>query len=480
MSAVTRSSGSIPRGNHDDSGAPIAELLGVRYHPLQTSAWRSEPLAAVPFLAALASGGSSVLYKGAESLVGGKVVFTGYHGDKVWGTKPTDPGCELVRTDTAGVDLTEYRLWAGFVHCPVPFLGVRQLRDVHRISTSEELAPWNAATDYNRPICRRIVEEQGVPREMFARRKKATAQPLLRAEDYLTRDMRSDYYRWVRAQRHVWKGLRMEHPSVLVDMRFIGRARAAKLVEHARRHAAVKRLGARVDGVLAQLLDCARAEAGRGPPPVRVPLGRRPRQGALRRPASVGPGRMSGTAGSRKIFCIGLNKTGTISLHHALTTLGFSSLHWGGQASRLAVERAIREDKPLLEYLGEYDAYSDIQRLSVNFELLDRQYPASGSSSPLATSNSGSTVVAGTCCATASGRSRASTTARSSRSNPTAARAVRRSPSSASRSTSAIAKTSSSCRVTDGDGYEVLCPFLGVATSTKPFPWSHKNTSISP
>src|SRR4051812_27430204 len=55
-----------------------------------------------------------------------------------------------------------------------------------------------------------------------------------------------------------------------------------------------------------------------------------------------------------KIFCIGLNKTGTISLHEALTTLGFSSLHWGGQASRLAVEQAIREDTPLLEYLGDY------------------------------------------------------------------------------------------------------------------------------
>lgn len=240
------------RGNHNDSGAPIAELLGVRYHALQTSAWRSEPLAAVPFLAALASAGSSVLYKGAESLVGGKVVCTGYHGDKVWGIKPTDPGHELVRTDTAGVDLSEYRLWAGFIHCPVPFLGVRQLRDVQAISTSDELTPWNVTTDYNRPICRRIVEERGVPREMFAVRKKATAQPLLRTDDFLTRDMRLDYYRWVRAQRHVWSSLGMERPNVLADMRFIGRARAAVLVEHARGHAAVKRLGARVDGVLAR------------------------------------------------------------------------------------------------------------------------------------------------------------------------------------------------------------------------------------
>ena len=78
-----------------------------------------------------------------------------------------------------------------------------------------------------------------------------------------------------------------------------------------------------------------------------------------------------------KIFCIGLNKTGTISLHQALTELGFSSLHWGGPSSRRAVERAIAEGKPLLEYLEDHDAYSDIQRLSVSFDVLDEQYPDS-------------------------------------------------------------------------------------------------------
>ena len=35
-------------------------------------------------------------------------------------------------------------------------------------------------------------------------------------------------------------------------------------------------------------------------------------------------------------------------------------------------------------------------------------------------------------------------------------------------------------RVTEGDGYDLLCPFLGVPTATEPFPWSHKNTSITP
>jgi hypothetical protein len=34
-------------------------------------------------------------------------------------------------------------------------------------------------------------------------------------------------------------------------------------------------------------------------------------------------------------------------------------------------------------------------------------------------------------------------------------------------------------RVTDGHGYELLCPFLGVPTRRDPFPWSHKNTSVT-
>jgi hypothetical protein len=88
-----------------------------------------------------------------------------------------------------------------------------------------------------------------------------------------------------------------------------------------------------------------------------------------------------------KIFCIGLSKTGTRSLHHALQLLGFHSVHWGGPELRTAVrrgpeiraavERALREGRPLLEDLEQADAYSDILALSTNFDVLDRQYPGS-------------------------------------------------------------------------------------------------------
>jgi hypothetical protein len=79
-----------------------------------------------------------------------------------------------------------------------------------------------------------------------------------------------------------------------------------------------------------------------------------------------------------KVFCIGLNKTGTVSLHEALTTLGYRSLHWGGPETRRAVRRALGEGKPLCTYLDDaFEAFSDLEDLTENFDLADRQYPGS-------------------------------------------------------------------------------------------------------
>jgi hypothetical protein len=88
-------------------------------------------------------------------------------------------------------------------------------------------------------------------------------------------------------------------------------------------------------------------------------------------------GEAPGGARRPHIFCIGLNKTGTSSLHTALEMLGYTSLHWGGRPSSIAVHRASKHGMPLLAYLGDYDAYSDIQSLSLRFDELDEQYPGS-------------------------------------------------------------------------------------------------------
>jgi SAM-dependent methyltransferase len=79
-----------------------------------------------------------------------------------------------------------------------------------------------------------------------------------------------------------------------------------------------------------------------------------------------------------RIFGIGLNKTGTSSLHEALRTLGYESLHWGGPEVHHKVKAALDAGVPMLTHLDQrYDAFSDIGLLSRRFALADRQYPGS-------------------------------------------------------------------------------------------------------
>jgi hypothetical protein len=84
------------------------------------------------------------------------------------------------------------------------------------------------------------------------------------------------------------------------------------------------------------------------------------------------------TSAPQRIFGIGLNKTGTLTLHAAVSTLGYRSLHWGGPDARAKVRRALSEGKPLLRYLDpQPEAVTDLEEVTYNFDLADRQYPGS-------------------------------------------------------------------------------------------------------
>jgi hypothetical protein len=77
-----------------------------------------------------------------------------------------------------------------------------------------------------------------------------------------------------------------------------------------------------------------------------------------------------------KIFGIGLNKTGTSSLHRALELLGYRSLHFGDLDTNDQILRAIDERKPMLSCLDpEPDAISDVVLVTYYFYLADVQYP---------------------------------------------------------------------------------------------------------
>jgi hypothetical protein len=79
-----------------------------------------------------------------------------------------------------------------------------------------------------------------------------------------------------------------------------------------------------------------------------------------------------------RIFCVGLNKTATTSLHEAFKILGFKSCHnvHNGKRARLLIEKALKNNRDLLHYFDEYDVYSDMGLFSY-FKELDKSYPDS-------------------------------------------------------------------------------------------------------
>jgi hypothetical protein len=191
------------RGDDDDSGEPLAPLLKVTPRTIKRDDWRIMMLPEAPFIASDGKG-EDVFFKGAESFLAGRVLLTGFHGDKVWAKHPEDLSENIVRGDQSGLDLSEYRLQIGFLHCPLTFWGVRQIADINRISNSEEMKAWDVPGDYSRPICRRIVEEAGVPREMFGMKKRAASVLFNTSDQFLTTQSLEDYLNWLSANRKEW------------------------------------------------------------------------------------------------------------------------------------------------------------------------------------------------------------------------------------------------------------------------------------
>ena len=198
-----------------DSGEIIADVLGVRLNILARPAWRAASFAEVPFIAADAKG-EDVYFKAAESLLAGRVLLTGFHGDRVW-DRAARTDSELVRGDQSGLSLSEYRLWAGFLHCPLPFAGARQAASISALSRSRELEPWHTGAYYSRPICRRILEEAGVPREAFGRWKKSVSVLFFAQEGFLTPASLADYRFWLERHAEEWHRRGLTPPSLAAE-----------------------------------------------------------------------------------------------------------------------------------------------------------------------------------------------------------------------------------------------------------------------
>lgn len=179
-----------------------------------------------------------------------------------------------------------------------------------------------------------------------------------------------------------------------------------------------------------------------------------------------------------KIFCIGLNKTGTSSLHAALDSLGFRSLHGGRPELTRTVERALEEGRPLVEDFPLHDAFSDIWVLSENFDVLDEQYP--GSRFILTTRDLDDWLDA---------RRRHVERNRANRERGLyhgtfltvdldSWRELHRAHHARVLDYFAGRADFLAMRVVDGDGYEKLCPFLALPVPDRPFPNRNRSDAL--
>lgn len=164
----TSARGERGAGEENDSGTSIGNALGMHVHEYARMDYMTRQDS--PELEFLGYGAQESAW---EDRLVGRVLFTGFHGDKVWDKNCSSVTAHVVRGDPSGHSLCDFRLRTGWIHLPVPFLGVTRHASIHKISNSADVARWTLNNGYDRPIPRRLVEEEGVPRGWFGLHKRA-------------------------------------------------------------------------------------------------------------------------------------------------------------------------------------------------------------------------------------------------------------------------------------------------------------------
>ena len=168
----------------DDSGVETARELGIDISKHDRHDLSNLPLEveAEFFLCPLARGDMSTAVM--EDRLRGRLFTSGRNAERYWtdGAQQAGMGfAELADMGLAGLGTSEFRLRAGCLHFPVPYVGAFDSKALQGVAASEEMAPWRTGgRQYQRPIARRIAEEAGVPRESFGQKKVGGAGARLR------------------------------------------------------------------------------------------------------------------------------------------------------------------------------------------------------------------------------------------------------------------------------------------------------------
>ena len=168
----------------DDSGSGIASLLGIPVTTYPHVISRDISNLRFDFTGKLqddvlefvgtAGIGDDIAFLAFEDSLKNGVLHSGNYGDSIYSLeKNLKPGLSL--KIPFGKSLGEFRLRVGFSHVPVPTIGARFNYPVKKLSRSRRMRSWSIGGIYDRPIPRRMGEDEGLPREVFGISKAATA-----------------------------------------------------------------------------------------------------------------------------------------------------------------------------------------------------------------------------------------------------------------------------------------------------------------
>lgn len=194
---------STDRHGDPDDGRPMADRLGLEHAALERGGWHDDSELVATFLAADANGSDLDLSAGAP-LLAGSLFLSGTGGLAAWQRRGAEPGDgRFGRRDSSGLSLQEYRLQQGFLHVPVPLIGLTQADELRALAASPEMEPWSVDGVYNRPVPRRILEEAGVPRGSFATAKRGVSL-LLSHPDLFWKPWSGPFLEWLDARKTAW------------------------------------------------------------------------------------------------------------------------------------------------------------------------------------------------------------------------------------------------------------------------------------
>ena len=198
----------------DDDGSDIASQLGATPHyldlelsqvPLELEAWCWAAAQISPELV------FHSMLTDADRHQQPTIFWAGHVGDGAWERQLGEMGLsgQIVRGAQSGYALIEARVRYGVIEASVPYLFMRSVAAINRVSRSDEMKAWQLGTDYDRPIPRRLLESRGVPREAFGFGKKAVAQDYESPQGDAFRAAFFDQTQWTAVTEQLYRGVNL-------------------------------------------------------------------------------------------------------------------------------------------------------------------------------------------------------------------------------------------------------------------------------